>query len=151
MNFFMKKENINVYIYFSIVLIVGLAYFSVLYVLYGLENVASYDLLNQSYKNNVVGLGNIGGWSISHFVAFYIAGFLFPQQWVLIFILGVLWELVENIGADLVNFEEKSKLTDSNMYQNKWMCGNLSDIIFNSIGLFLGYWTSIYIGNKKDK
>jgi hypothetical protein len=122
-----------------------------LYVLYGVNDFLSQDMLNYSYKKDVIAFGNVGGWSLSHFITFFIAGLLFPHQWMLVFILGVTWEFIESgLGDFIYTFvgNNNSNNQTNTMYSDQWLQGNLSDIWFNSIGLFLGYWTSIFLRNR---
>lgn len=131
----------DVYIYFAI--IVGIL------IIYGVcmavSGGVSIDFLNKAYFDVPV-IGTFGGWSLSHVITFYIAGLLFPQQWVLIFILGVFWELLESligeIAFQVLGEVPESKKSYKVMYTSRWINGNISDIWYNTIGLFLGYVTA---------
>ena len=46
-------------------------------------------------KSNKIG---IDGWSLSHYLAFLVYGFLYPNTFILTNSLGILWELFEYIG-----------------------------------------------------
>lgn len=155
MNTFLTQPGSNeVYIYFGIVIGLLIIYSLIIYFIYGANGVSQNDMLNTVYIENCIAFGNFGGWSLSHIVVFYIAGLLFPQQWVLIFILGVAWEFVEVLtGEALERFIGKSNNVGNKkvMYGNKWMDGNLSDIWDNSIGLFLGYWTAMFIQERRNQ
>lgn len=149
---FFTLESRNVYIYFAIIIVIILAYMAFLYTLYGIGEFLSKDFLNTLYINNTPAFGNVGGWSVSHFVAFFIAGFLFPSQWFLIFILGVAWEFLESLIGDILYENTKfPRVNTDGMYQTQWLDGNLSDIWFNSMGLFLGYWTSVFFYKQNIK
>ena len=152
-NFWTQPGSKDVYIYFSIIIILMIIYGVALYSIYGKDNIIDNEILNTEITKMEV-FGNFGGWSISHIIVFYLAGFLFPEQWVLIFVLGVLWEFVEVVLGELfVKIMGKSENSGNRkvVYGDKWMDGNLNDIWYNTIGLFLGYLTIMTYKEYKSK
>ena len=150
--FLSQPGSTGVYIYFAIIIALMIVYTVILVSIYGFKGINDNDILNQVYCYDVPIIGNFGGWSLSHFAAFFVAGLLFPQQWVLIFILGVAWEFFEIvIGIMLEIFLGKSKYTGDrlSLYGSKWVTGNMSDIWVNSAGLFLGYWVAMFIAEQQ--
>ena len=151
--FLSQPGSTGVYIYFALIIALMIVYTVIIMSIYGMKGINDNDILNCVYCYDVPIIGDFGGWSLSHFIAFYIAGLLFPQQWVLIFILGVAWEFFETvIGVMLEIFMGKSKYSGSRktLYGEKWVTGNLSDIWMNSAGLFLGYWTAMFIQDRQS-
>ena len=65
-------------------------------------------------------------WSITHFITFYFAGKLCPNQYLKYFIMGVLWEIFEKIYGIMTN---KELYWTSNGVE-----GQLNDIIINTFG-----------------
>lgn len=97
------------------------------------------------------------GWGISHFLYFALLGFLFPAKETLIFIfvLGVLWEIVEVTFSDHPFYVSKCDYgSDANVQvvneegaqgakKDTWWYGRWQDIIMNTAGMLLGAWISI--------
>ena len=69
----------------------------------------------------------LDGWSVNHFLLYLITGLFFPREYLLVFGLSLLCEVLEILG--------KSR-------------GRLSDIIVNSLGYILGSYLSAFIGIK---
>lgn len=144
-----NDKCVLVYIYF--IFIVGLVVIYVLLItfLYGIEKNLinknlSKDPLNKILTGDILFIGSISGWRISHFITFFIAGFIFPECICLIFILGVVWEIVEHCYSSFVifmsknyNLNEKNEILDGLYHKNCWD-GSIEDIIFNTLGIFSG-------------
>lgn len=154
--FLTQPGSMRVYFYFGIIICLIIIYALFLYLAYGIDTVVNNDKLNKTFVEIPI-LDKFGGWSLSHVITFYIAGLLFPCQWILIFVLGVAWEFVEVvIGTVLTSLIGKrvinpGEVSGNFLYEDKWFDGNLSDIWYNTIGLFLGYWTGIYIRQQRHK
>lgn len=71
------------------------------------------------------------GWQISHFILFMILGYKFPGCWLVFTVLGFLWEFVE-FGLGILM---KGRSTG---WMGSWWGGNWTDILFNTMGLFVG-------------
>ena len=98
-----------------------------------------------------IGIGSLNLWSITHFIAFFIIGFLFPDFKIIIlaFSLGIIWEFLEFfIGA------KKNHKWICNFYKDKNFCNRWfgalvkwSDILMNLFGLLVGF---LFSKLKKD-
>ncbi len=78
-------------------------------------------------------------WPISHFVLFFILGYLYPSCGIVLMVLGAAWEGIEVIvnyleGSPRGNTRTSSKLE----YSENWWAGSFKDIIFNVAGFFAG-------------
>jgi hypothetical protein len=110
--------------------------------------------------------GYLTNWSISHFVAFAISGYLCPNNPYLLIFIGILWEIVEfvleyNAKLNQDGFLCKRIMTNCNKesitkkefwdhylgYHNHelilfWcsggLVGSLSDIVINTLGIYTG-------------
>lgn len=118
--------------------------------------------------------GYITNWSISHFIAFLIAGYISPKSLYYIILLGISWELVElfleyNSKLNHDHFickqhiiECNTKLTSQEFWshylgiketKNLWWCsgglfGSLMDITLNTLGVFTGVYIHKSIHKK---
>lgn len=70
-------------------------------------------------------------WSVTHFITFYIAGKMCPNQYLKYFIMGVLWEVFEKIYGIVTG---KELYWTSNGIQ-----GQISDIIVNTLGYHMAH------------
>jgi hypothetical protein len=81
-------------------------------------------------------------WPILHLISFFILGFLFPECWLMLFIAGILWEIVEVIVNRIIKGTMKKqpmKLANNNIqYSDIWWAGSFKDIFFNGLGLLIG-------------
>jgi hypothetical protein len=75
-------------------------------------------------------------WGLSHILLFGILGFFFPDHTGKLFGLGILWELFE-----VLFFHYKNKyVSEVKVEDDGWLYGaKSSDIIYNGVGLFLGW------------
>lgn len=93
------------------------------------------------------------GWGMSHFFYFMLLGFLFPKKNTLIFIfvMGVLWELVEVAFSERPFYVSKcdygraintdgGNIVAQEEGRDKWWYGRWQDIIMNTSGMLLGAW-----------
>ena len=91
----------------------------------------------------------IDGWSLTHFCTFSVLGTLYPDTFLLSFILGISWEMFEILlGIIKPNFlkgitdchrEYSGNSYLSNDQKNGyWWYGKWQDIIFNTIGFLFG-------------
>jgi hypothetical protein len=82
-------------------------------------------------------------WPFSHLILYTILAFFFPDCLITLFIIGVIWELIEISGDVAISkFSKKKNNTVENKnleYKGNWIQGNFKDIIFNTIGLALGF------------
>ena len=90
-------------------------------------------------------------WPISHFILFSIYAFIWPQYSWILFLYGVLWEVLEGImntletstGAPVKH--QQTRKGDKVEYVTWWEA-SYKDILFNSVGIIVGrtlagfYW-----------
>jgi len=90
-------------------------------------------------------------WPMSHFIVFAIYAFIWPQYSWILFLYGVLWEVLEGImntletsAGDPVKHQQTRK-GDKVEYVTWWEA-SYKDILFNSVGIIVGrtlagfYW-----------
>lgn len=93
-------------------------------------------------------------WSVSHFLFFGLLAFLYPSHIGELFVISVLWEVIED---GLAPTNSKQLIDCTKKYDNSWQetfkvmwCdhaarekdywyGKWDDIFFNSMGIILGY------------
>lgn len=83
----------------------------------------------------------LDGWGISHFLFFALLGYMYPTRNTLIFIflLGVLWEIIESLAKDHPFYLSKCNYTITTDDGAGWWYGRWQDIVMNTCGMFLGY------------
>jgi len=134
------KTPIIVIIIIGVVIAIG--YF--LYVYAFSQNIIHTDPFNKSWFS--VGPIQFGFWPLSHFILYLILGFLFPECWLILMILGIIWEGIEFLTGVLLEKEQKHR--NDVLYSGKWWRGNLYDPLFNGLGLLTGWYISTLVKNK---
>lgn len=102
-------------------------------------------------------------WSVTHFGFFAILAYLFPNHLFELFIIGILWEVLEDGLSDarnkqLVNCENNEKSKIKHLFQKLW-CNGLArngdywygkwdDIFANLMGLVTGQFIRLKFGGK---
>lgn len=125
-----------------------------------------YGYLRCSFKfNDMLSfklLPRIDGWLISHFLTFAVAGFFFPNTFVLSMAIGILWEMIEwaigmtkpsflkGIGDchhNITNVEHKKFLVSNDNSKNGttkyWWYGQYEDIVADFAGFIVGKYVLI--------
>ena len=100
---------------------------------------------NPDYRDPLMrklGILDLDGWSITHFLTYMLITYIFPDYWVLIAVMGVSWEVFEQVlGSSrpgwLGGFGNCAT-TDPNV--KEWWFGRLSDIVINFMGMSIGYY-----------
>ena len=110
----------------------------------------SYRCDNPEYEDvfqTHTGIWDLDGWSISHFVCFFIIATQFPDKKYLIIacIFGILWELFEHYYGKhrpgwLGGYGDCKNLQSDKEEDGNWWYGKWSDIIMNILGLYCGYY-----------
>ena len=79
-------------------------------------------------------------WPITHLLFYMVLGFFFPDCWLLILSVGVVWEGIEEAMAMFSGRESSSSapLSESTQYSKTWWGGSLTDILFNTVGFVIG-------------
>lgn len=93
----------------------------------------------------------IDGWGILHFFYFMLLAYFFPENLTSIFVMGVLWEMVESYSADHPFYLAKCKYTITTDDKKGWWYGRWQDIVMNTLGMLCGYYlVKIYPKNNKQ-
>ena len=85
-------------------------------------------------------------WPLSHYIAFLIFGYIWPQYAKHLFGLGVAWEMVEYLLKVLMTpkgEELKFKRTrndDGDVEYEQWWSSSKKDILFNGAGILSGIY-----------
>ena len=67
------------------------------------------------------------GYRLGHFILYMIAGYLFPEKWVLFLCIGIVWEILEAIFNKIEGGKWWGNATD-----------HASDVFVNMAGFFTG-------------
>ena len=86
----------------------------------------------------------LDGWGLFHFLFYALLTSLYPNYWIHIFIIGILWEIIETSVKNKPFYIGKCNVNISTDELNGWWYGRYEDIIMNSFGQLFGYW----IANK---
>jgi hypothetical protein len=126
-------------------------YWLFLVMICGLANAASCDNINRVLFTTKT-IGKFGGWNLTHLIFYYFIGLLFPDCILIAMIIGVLWEVFEEIlgsfnvpGMVNMNTTKRPNL----QYEGGWVKGNLTDLLCNFIGFVAGALTTEYLLNGK--
>ena len=104
-------------------------YYWLLLVLYREINKTDINIL----RNNIIFKCN--GWCVSHFIHYMVLGFLAPNYWMFIIMIGILFEIIE------IPLNTLSKYIDSKL---------LEDTITNTLGVIVGVLFHNIFPNKID-
>lgn len=133
-----KKIHIDILKNFCIIglIVLILSYFKC-------KNIISnkYDILTKSYNfTNYKFLNEyVDGWGLSHLLLYGIMTFIYPNQWHFIFLIGVVWEIIEIILSYIPIF--KCYLLNYGRGQvTEWWYARFEDIIMNWLGIIIGYY-----------
>jgi hypothetical protein len=165
----MTNDSLRTGIKASGIAIVAIIIFGIIRHVSGKDLIGGTVFASKFLGNTFGESGVYSGWPLSHLLLHLYLGFYCPDLWMLWLGLGVLWEIVEwAIGEQLKNPEKASKTTsrigkiffpqfgkttdadgdadgdgdgDGMQYEKQWVQGNMSDILFNNVGLFIGVTT----------
>ena len=101
------------------------------------HNLTTCDVLNSSQYKCCIMNDKCGLWPWLHFLFYVILGFLYPQCFILLMIVGLFWEGIETIGHVLA-----VKYTGN---KEQWIHGSLRDITYNVTGYLFGLLLAILI------
>jgi len=113
----------------------------------------SYRCKNPDFKDPLetpIGIGELDGWSLTHFLLFIIVGYMFPDKYVMALAIGCGWELFENYYGEnrpgwLGGYGDCDKLASGKTEDGNWWYGKWTDIVMNTLGIIVG----VYL-NRKD-
>lgn len=96
------------------------------------------DMFNNIVFEDVPLFGNLSWWPISHFVMYTVLGFLFPQCYVLILTVGVLWELYEKWFSTVAPRNTAGSQSRAKQEYSTWWDWNWKDVVMNVLGFGFG-------------
>ena len=105
------------------------------------------DILQIKLLNNI-----IDGWNVTHILFYGILAYIFPNEIYIIVLLGIIWEIIEYIMAN-IKFKNifMSNIGGCKIREHDTkLTGRFKDIICNTIGIIIGYLIYYYI-NCKNK
>ena len=126
------KETKCLFIFISIAIAI---------IIYGciLHFTKSSDFLNKKIIN--IELFNkpcCSWWPVSHFILYFILGFLYPDYQFEFIMIGIGWELIEHVSSPISKLMRANNENLTDIEYTSWVSGSFNDIIFNIIGLYTG-------------
>ena len=142
----MSNEYLEIFLYMALA--------SLIIIIYSWIR-CKYTTLSDPLSLHLFGLKNtamssvLDGWSISHFIFYFLFGLYYPTKINFIIGMGVLWELFEYLTSNsnikiLSNIRGISRCnvgSDENV-NGDWFYAKISDIFVNALGALLGYYLS---------
>lgn len=123
-----KRKNI-----LNILFIIGilLHFFGLLRIIFNNYKI-NIDILSYNKDKSLL----FNGWTLSHLLLYIYIGYKYPDEYLFIFIIGLLWELYE-FSYDYIDFFKNIvfKLLKTNKL---YILGNPYDPLVNIIGYFIG-------------
>ena len=104
--------------------------------------------VKEYFKNDILEykFGSCSGcdiWALSHFAMYLIIAYNFPSHYLLLFLIGVGYELFEYyIGTTNNALKQLGPVSSDN--DQSWWYGRYSDILFNTLGIITGAYLSPY-------
>lgn len=130
----------------------------VIIIVYGIlvRNVFKKDIL----ESNFASCTGCDYWAVSHLLFFAIIAYLYPDNLLLITILGIIWEFIETfLGTHnlkifgrritLIGNTDETGNVKNNDNEDSWWYGRVTDIAFNLMGVIIGY--TFAINNERIK
>jgi hypothetical protein len=139
-----------IYILLSVAALIFI-YFMIMMFIYKDEKIfITKDPLNYKLFNLNMFENCCSGWPVSHFILFMILGFLYPNCWKIILLLGIIWELIEVSFYWFRSSDRQWVRTNNNLeYSKNWWAGSYKDIIFNCAGFGVGFLLAKLVKNNK--
>jgi hypothetical protein len=81
------------------------------------------------------------GWGLIHLTFYALLTYLYPQYYLEIFIIGVLWEIIESINMSKGKpfYMSSCNINTNTDDINEWWNGRWQDIIMNTLAQLFGY------------
>ena len=142
----MNNEYLEIFLYMSIVAFIIIIYSWIRCNNKNLKDPLSLHLFE--VKNTPLS-GVLDGWSISHFILYFLFGLYYPTKINFIIGMGILWELFEYFTSNS-NIEilssirgiSRCKIKSNENVNGDWFYAKLSDVFVNAFGAFLGFYLS---------
>ena len=142
----MNNEYLEIFLYMSIVALIIIIYSWIRCKNKTLRDPLSLHIFG--VKNTPIS-GVLDGWSISHFVLFFLFGLYYPTKINFIIGMGILWELFEYLTSrsnikilQSIRGISRCNITSDENVNGDWFYAKLSDIFINAFGALLGYYLS---------
>lgn len=103
--------------------------------------------LKDNLQTKIIPGTDIDWWSVLHIVLFAILGYLFPGNFLMFFLLGAVWEVIE-WGTG--NPDLREALLGFKFRDNKYWFGRVSDILMNGVGLAIGEYLAIKFPRNRN-
>lgn len=138
----------RIYIAFTILIIIGLFLTFCWFSVENLNNDNQCIIGNSKKVNGIFFNSCLDIFHILHIILYIIIGIIYPNNYGLILLISILWELYENFMFKY--FAKNGKCKDI-------ICLRFEDIILNIIGYYIGtniynyYYYHYYKNNKDDK
>ena len=142
----MEKDLKNLY---TVIILLGasiIVYFNVMKAIYK-DKLSNNDPLNKKVINApFLGKNCCSWWPLSHFIAFFIFGYIWPQHWKHLFGLGVVWECVEWVLNYLMTPKgeelkfKRTRTENGDIEYEQWWSSSKKDILFNGAGILCGVY-----------
>jgi hypothetical protein len=108
------------------------------------KNYVQHDPLNkQIIDMPIISKNCCSWWPISHFILFAIYSFICPQYSWILFLYGVLWEVLEGIMNTMEtkkgeNVKHQQTRKGDKVEYVTWWEASYKDVLFNSVGIVVG-------------
>lgn len=125
-----------------------IVYYNVLKLVYKDKLVENEPLNRKVINAPMLGKNCCSWWPISHFIAFAIFAYIWPQYWQHLFALGVAWEGVEWVLKYLMTPKgqelkfKRTRTETGNVEYEQWWSSSSKDILFNGAGILVGLYLS---------
>jgi len=135
----MKNDLLNLYLVCTLMANIIMLYFLFLRKKFN-GKVTTNDALNRKITD-IPGLGKncCSWWPISHFVFFFLLSYKWPQYWLHLVLLGIVWEVYEVVYGKAGSQKKFKKTRVGNKIESEnWWSSSAKDILFNGMGILLG-------------
>ncbi len=126
--------------YFMIFILCFLcAFIIVLYGTWRCKNKSFTDPLTETLIGGESMKSYTDGWGLLHFVFYAFLTYLYPKYVIPIFIMGVIWEIIESMSKDTPFYLTSCNTEIDSDKQKAWWYGRWQDIVMNTLGQLFGY------------
>lgn len=139
MNSFNSPTKIDGNTFYICIICIICVFTIIVYGTYRCKTVDFHDPLTESFFEGHI-KNFFDGWGILHYFFYAMLGYTFPRKLPLIFIFGVLWEIIETIFQSHPFYISKCNYHASDTDNGQWWYGRWQDIIMNTTGMFTGYY-----------
>ena len=140
----MKKDLKNLYATLIGLAVSIIVYYNVLKSVYKEKMVENEPLNKKVINAPMLGKNCCSWWPLSHFIAFTVFAYIWPQYWHHLFALGVAWEGVEWVLKYLMTPKgeelkfKRTRTSSGQVEYEQWWSSSSKDILFNGAGILLG-------------